>query len=69
VDYIEGLYHLIQKHLRKVLKVKGEMTKYWVMVSTFFINLLFFINAKLDAWVSPSWILPVNYGTSLYILL
>jgi hypothetical protein len=23
VDYIEGLYHLIQKHLRKVLKVKG----------------------------------------------
>jgi hypothetical protein len=28
VDYIEGLYHLIQKHLRKVLKVKGEMTKY-----------------------------------------
>ena len=28
VDYIQGLYHSIPKRLRKVLKVKGEMTKY-----------------------------------------
>jgi hypothetical protein len=28
VDYIEGLYHSIPKRLRKVLKVKGKMTKY-----------------------------------------
>ena len=28
VDYILGLYHSIPKRLRKVLKVKGEMTKY-----------------------------------------
>ena len=28
VDYIQGLYHSIPKCLRKVLKVKGEMTKY-----------------------------------------
>jgi hypothetical protein len=28
VDYIQGLYHSIAKRLRKVLKVKGEMTKY-----------------------------------------
>ena len=28
VDYIQELYHSIPKRLRKVLKVKGEMTKY-----------------------------------------
>ena len=28
VDYIQGLYHSIPRCLRKVLKVKGEMTKY-----------------------------------------
>ena len=61
VDYIQGLYHSIPKRLRKVLKVKGEMTQYWVKVS---INLLV---AKLDAWMPPSWILPVNYGTALYM--
>jgi hypothetical protein len=27
-DYIQGLYHSIPKRLRKVLKAKGEMTKY-----------------------------------------
>jgi hypothetical protein len=28
VDYIQELYHSIPKRLRKVLKVKVEMTKY-----------------------------------------
>jgi hypothetical protein len=28
VDYIQELYHSIPKRLRKVLKVKGEMTKH-----------------------------------------
>ena len=31
VDYIQGLYHSIPKRLRKVLKVKGKMTKYMVL--------------------------------------
>jgi hypothetical protein len=37
VDYIQGLYHSIPKRLRKVLKVKGEMTKYWVKVMVLFL--------------------------------
>jgi hypothetical protein len=30
VDYNQELYHSIPKRLRKVLKVKGEMTKYCI---------------------------------------
>ena len=28
VDYIQGLYRSIPKRIRKVISVKGEMTKY-----------------------------------------